>query len=1722
MSRIKKQDLEQGLYVEKDSIVEDRIEYVSTKNAPERKPELDIVVVPGFGANPLKCWAWDSEKGDGSYDVQSQQKDEKFNWITSPDGLSDKFPGARILRYGFASAWQGTCQIDNYFDSIVQGLLILLRKHRKEYNEKGRPIVFIGHSMGGLVIAKALTEMDRLRDDFGELLPCVTGCALFGTPFFGTGMASFFSRVVEMMREKGLKVSGAFWRMMEPDSDFLQTLRREVTHLVKRTSPPIDMRCIYEVLPVERTDYFPEGGSKNNESKSDDESDPSYLSFVKGLEKKKLPELKELKEWYESCLKNDNYCFVTKASATMDSMPGVGLQCNHRGLVTFEHKDTQKYGLVLEELDGLVRTAAVDALRNMLDSGLKHDHDSIVKSHKGEKSWVLQDKRYIEWESLESTSSFFWIQGRPGVGKTSATLSAIASIRHKIKKSLNPGNAGLTPLLAYFLCDSSRNGSSAIELLKSLVLQLISQNPLLADHGKHLLRKSQYHRSIYPADELSGDDTMATMSLPNLWRCFTDIIADDSIGDIYVVINNIHLLKHDEDSESLIESICYGIIAPSNDQNRTEIRSNRRWLITRTEGADGRRFEKLIDTGISYVADLSTSEFAEKVKNSLKYYVQRKVVNLHQTKHYEPDQRYMIEDMMIDHADNTHWIDIQCIRLEELEQQSSTETITKTLGLTNASSLEKLVRHCWLTVLERNPQLTLSLAEILRALVLAFRSPSVEELCILSGIKDESKVILLIDQCAPMIRLDRQEHGITFVKFENATLKNQLLLKSDELLGLSGVSVDEKSRAETKRYHGVLAWRCFSYMQKALSPAVAGVNRSMFVGSSYPLDFWMDHAIRGKSELSEDLARHLHAFWEKASPLRNAWLALSLPTAQSFEHGISTEGMTALHAAAAYGFDRLVSSLITNGHKHEVDCANLEGYTPLHIAAVFNHTETINVLLNYSGEDAVNKHMELLGTPLHLSAIQGHLATLKLLLSRGADPNALSETYGPVINAAIKSGRSEAVQELLGHENIDLDASNPDGSPPLALAAGLSPEDVFKQILLGGKAKWTAQHHRQALAQACRNNKPGNIRALLEHTGTSFNDKTLASAVLTAAIENNWDCVLAISRPDLGGSNVFYLAAVTLREGSASATVLKETWRASHTSIAKEVLNEALYQATDNQKADTVAWLLDHCKADANATDHRPSILDSIRSTVIPTFGNALAAAAWDGTIEIVRTLIKHGAQIDSPTGCPLQLAAKEGHAEVVRHLLSHGAKVDRIPEEEDSYRGSDFQEGTALQAACESGKTEVVRVLLEWKANPNLGRGPYNSPILAATARNRSEILKLLIDAPGIDVNVKGPKNSSTPLMNAAFLMPYEDTELLLNAGADVNQWGPHDETALIRAARKGDARILHLIISRGANILHAGKDEQTALDIAASKANVECLQVLAESVSPLFRGLKRAIANGSTFARDLVARPEDDHDIVDMTTVNQLRERIVGLERDLEDLNRMRKGWNGMMSQVQEAEESTASYKHQMDQMRSDRIEESARIEKERGEYEAARYGFAKLQEEKDALKQNVAAAKLSLETQERDFSMNLQQKQKEMEGIYSLWTDTEARRKSAADEAVEVRRQLQASEDEASRIRQAMSDQIESLQKELEFSKQQADGKATPSGGRDDESFTEGDDVMMSQNAGSSLSVSSAQDATSDTGTGKNAAKRLKDMRHNSAQFMAGIGLKKRGSPKPDGQK
>ncbi|XP_044982194.1 ankyrin-3-like isoform X3 [Hordeum vulgare subsp. vulgare] len=88
----------------------------------------------------------------------------------------------------------------------------------------------------------------------------------------------------------------------------------------------------------------------------------------------------------------------------------------------------------------------------------------------------------------------------------------------------------------------------------------------------------------------------------------------------------------------------------------------------------------------------------------------------------------------------------------------------------------------------------------------------------------------------------------------------------------------------------------------------------------------------------------------------------------------------------------------------------------------------------------------------------------------------------------------------------------------------------------------------------------------------------------------------------------------------------------------------------------------------------------------------ALAAAALDGKMDVVRYLLDNGAdpnKKDDPGSVPLHCAAKFGHHEAARLLLSRGASVDIA-----------YFHGTPLHIAAYYGKDSVMKVLLEHHAD--------------------------------------------------------------------------------------------------------------------------------------------------------------------------------------------------------------------------------------------------------------------------------------------------------------------------------------------------------------------------------------------------------------------------------------
>ena len=75
-----------------------------------------------------------------------------INWLEDKQMLPAEFPTARIFRYGYPSDWFGEHAVKTRAATIAEGLLDELNDIREEHTK--RPIIFIAHSFGGLLLVK--------------------------------------------------------------------------------------------------------------------------------------------------------------------------------------------------------------------------------------------------------------------------------------------------------------------------------------------------------------------------------------------------------------------------------------------------------------------------------------------------------------------------------------------------------------------------------------------------------------------------------------------------------------------------------------------------------------------------------------------------------------------------------------------------------------------------------------------------------------------------------------------------------------------------------------------------------------------------------------------------------------------------------------------------------------------------------------------------------------------------------------------------------------------------------------------------------------------------------------------------------------------------------------------------------------------------------------------------------------------------------------------------------------------------------------------------------------------------------------------------------------------------------------------------------------------------------------------------------------------------------
>ncbi len=184
-----------------------------------------------------------------------------------------------------------------------------------------------------------------------------------------------------------------------------------------------------------------------------------------------------------------------------------------------------------------------------------------------------------------------------------------------------------------------------------------------------------------------------------------------------------------------------------------------------------------------------------------------------------------------------------------------------------------------------------------------------------------------------------------------------------------------------------------------------------------------------------------------------------------------------------------------------------------------------------------------------------------------------------------------------------------------------------------------------------------------------------------------------------------------------------------------------------------------------------------------------LMQASAQGRLDRVQALLDKGAPVNavSDRGSALTLAVAHQQDAVALRLLSDGAKPDLT--------GPDGV--TALMLAAAQGNARLVRVLLARGADVNRRDAQGANAVAYAAREGNLAIIRHLLAAGG---NVNIVIDGQSLLMRMVDANNLLMTQVLIDAGADVNFQAGDGETALSLARRHHNRDIQMLLLQAGA----------------------------------------------------------------------------------------------------------------------------------------------------------------------------------------------------------------------------------------------------------------------------------------------------------------------------------
>jgi pimeloyl-ACP methyl ester carboxylesterase len=153
-------------------------------------PHLDVVFVHGLGSDP-KTW---------------ENKDTGFSWPEALQQSDSRLHVVNLAHYAPLFKFKDTSAVSAQFQATAKTFLDELKNHSVGTK---RPIVFVTHSLGGIIVKEALRTAEHSRE-YRPILEKTRGIVFLATPHCGSGLANAAAYLTTGVRALGKLASASF------------------------------------------------------------------------------------------------------------------------------------------------------------------------------------------------------------------------------------------------------------------------------------------------------------------------------------------------------------------------------------------------------------------------------------------------------------------------------------------------------------------------------------------------------------------------------------------------------------------------------------------------------------------------------------------------------------------------------------------------------------------------------------------------------------------------------------------------------------------------------------------------------------------------------------------------------------------------------------------------------------------------------------------------------------------------------------------------------------------------------------------------------------------------------------------------------------------------------------------------------------------------------------------------------------------------------------------------------------------------------------------------------------------------------------------------------------------------------------------------------------------------------------------------------------------------